>query len=374
MLKISGTVRPSFEHLRKTFSALWNDIEVGAGLTVIWQNETVADLWAGYLDAEQQQPWQSDTLVNVYSTSKGILAMAIASLVEDGCINLDDPVCQQWPEFGAEKKFDITVADLMSHRAGLYETGLTDPNSLLDWEVVTRKLAAAKPAWSPEDGYGYHAVSWGYLVGELIHRVTGKLPGLYIADRITNPLNADFYLGLPVPEFPRTATLIGPNRARKPQQPRPARQRELNATDPVLSPYKHLCSPAFRQSQIPATNGHASSMGLARCYQGFLEGQLVSADILRTFVSEQTRGEVDKVLGTRVRRSCGFILNNDEVPMGPCTSSFGHSGTGGSIAFADPDNRLVFAFVMNQLHADGVSRYRKLVAATYDCLGETTND
>ncbi len=344
---------------------------MGAALHVIYRGAPVIDIWGGMTDQNGRESWQADTLVNIYSSTKGIVAMAIACLIEDDRLALEDKVSDHWPEFGAEEKFDITIADLLAHRSGLFETGLSDPESLLDWQWVTRRLAALAPTWSPGTGYGYHALSWGYLVGEVIRRVSGQMPGEYIRERITAPLNAEMYLGLPETAVGRTATLIGPNRARKPMQSPDRRERELAAKDPVLSPFKHLCSSAFRSAEIPATNGHASARGLTLCYQAFTDGTLVSPQVFSAVTREQTRGETDRVLGGRVRRSCGFILNCADVPMGPSPSGFGHSGTGGSIAFADPDNDLVFAYVMNQLHADGVNRYRKLIDAVYRCVDST---
>ena len=369
-MNIQGYYDPRFEAVAKEFRALWQDIEIGAALHITLDGERMVDLWGGFQDPNNLKTWRRETLVNVYSTTKGILALAVAQLVDRGLLDYNRPVSHYWPEFGAEQKFDITLEQLVSHQAGLIDCRpaikVTD---LYNWQKITTKLSAQRPLWRPGTAFGYHAITWGYLVGEVIRRVTGESPGGYLRQQVSGPLKADVFVGLEKSDLIRCATLIGPNRARKPlatkELTNPA---GLKSSDPVITPYKDACSEAFRRAEIPATNGHASAKGLARCYAAALDGSVFNAEILTVSTTELTQGQEDLVLGKPIRRARGFILNCDACYFGPSHRAFGHSGTGGSIAFADPENGVGFAYVMNQLHVDGSVRSRRLIDSFYECL------
>ncbi len=366
---ISGAVAPGFEPVREAFLELWDEVEIGAGLCVMIQGEPVIDLIGGYVDRARQRPWQQDSLVNIYSTGKGIVTMAIACLIEEGRINHENPVAEYWPAFGDSQKAGISVRDVMAHRSGIFTFDPQIlPEDLYHWSIPVANIAQQHPAWQPGKAFGYHAITWGFIVGEIIRRVTGISPGQYIRERITSRLQAAVYLGLEEKDISRCAELIGPNHARKRFAARPVtKTTTLVSKDPVLTPFRHISSDAWRTAEIPASNMHATAKGLARCYDAFINDRLVSRSTREDIVSEVTRGETDLVLGRTVRRSSGFILNCDDCYSGPLATSFGHSGTGGSVAFADPKNNLSFAYVMNQLHPDGKSRYASLVDTTYDC-------
>ena len=369
-MKVKGYCEPKFDSVAREFSSLWDDIEIGASLAIYVDGKAVVDLWGGFTDAQRSKIWQRDTLVNIYSATKGIIALTIAHLVDDGKLCYSTPVSDYWPEFGAERKFNITLDQVISHQAGLFnfEPEAT-VESLYDWQQMIFNLAAQKPHWQPGTAFGYHAITWGYLIGEIIRRVTGQMPGRYVRDNISNPLQADIYLGLEQKEVDRCATMIGPNRARRPLAniKSPARN-EFISTDPMIAPYKHVSSDAFRKAQIPASNGHASALGLARCYNAALDGFLINSEVLDLARTELTEGEVDRVLGQVIRRARGFILNCKACFFGPSQHAFGHSGTGGSIAFGDPENNVAFAYVMNQLHVDGTLRSRRLIDSFYQCM------
>lgn len=370
-MRIEGTVAHKFEPVRKVFERLWQDVEVGASLCVIRQGETIVDLWGGHQDRDSRTPWQADTLVNVYSTTKGMVALALACLVEDGQLDYQRPVIDYWPEFGAEQKFEVTIAQLISHQSGLYRFNpAVAVDDLYDFQKMAFNLASQAPAWTPGAQFAYHSISWGYLAGKIISVITGLTPGQYIAERIAGPLNADFYLGLTDALQARCATLIGPNHARKkmPQRQAPQLKQRLKTADPIITPFRDACSVAWRRAEIPASNGHASAAGLAACFNAALDGQLFSEMTLRQATAEVTNGEIDQVLGYPVRRAMGFILSCDDVWLGPSERAFGHTGTGGSIAFADPDEGISFAYVMNQLHSNGGSRSRLLIESLYQCL------
>ena len=369
-LEVHGYCNPKFEPVAREFEALWDDIEVGASVCVYVRNEKVVSLWGGYCDAAQTRPWQRDTLANIYSTTKGIVALAVAMLVDRGKLQYEDPVAAHWPEFGAENKHEITVAQLLSHQAGLFDfTPQISVNDLYDWGKMVFNLAAQKPRWHPGTAFGYHAITWGYLAGELIRRVTGITPGQFIRNHIAGPLDADLYLGLPAELHERCADLIGPNRARKPLiSSRQARQPALIANDPAITPFGHACSTEYRSAEIPATNGHASAEGLARCYNAALSGQLLSKPTLEIAISEVTRDETDLVLAQQLRRAQGFLLGSTDIYFGNSARAYGHPGTGGSTGFADPDSQVAFGYVMNQLHVDGPLRSRKLIEKLYSVL------
>ena len=215
-VEVFGEVAPGFEPVKQVFADLWKEVEVGASFCAWHRGQKVVDIWGGYSDVDMTRPWERDTLVNVYSTTKGLASLAIAVLYDEGKIDYDEKVVTYWPEFGAEGKQDVTVAQLLSHQAGLcgVDTKL-EVEDLYDWDKMVRLLAAQKPWWKPGEGAGYHAVTWGYFPGELVRRITGKTLGQYFRDKIAGPLDADFYIGLPESEMHRVATMNGPNRARK---------------------------------------------------------------------------------------------------------------------------------------------------------------
>ena len=367
---IEGTNQPRFEPVREAFASLWNEIEVGAGLSVFLGDELVVDLWGGHTNRDRTASWQRDTLVNTYSISKGIVSLALACLVDEGKLDYDKPVADYWRQFGAERKFGITVAQALSHQAGVYTFHpAMEPADLYNWQKAAFNVASQIPTWKPGTAFGYHSITWGYIAGELILQTTRKTTGDYLRSRITNQLEADFHIGLTGAEQKRCAEVIGPNHARPPITKMPPPEKNtLPKNDPTLPPYRVVSSADWRRAEIPATNGHGSSLGIARCYQAAIAGKLFSKEALQLAVKEETNGETDLCLGQLIRRSRGFILNCEPCYYGPSKMAFGHAGTGGSTAFADPDNKVAFAYVTNQLHRSGAVRYRKLIDTFYNCL------
>jgi len=379
-VEVKGVINPGFEAVRDEFEHLWNEIEVGASFCVYHQGEKIIDLWGGFTDRDQGVAWQADTLVNVYSATKGPASLAIAILHDEGLINYEEKVATYWPEFGAEGKQNITVAQLLSHQAGLsgVDARLT-VEDLYDWDKMINLLAAQKPLWEPGTAAGYHAIMWGYFPGELIRRITGKTLKEYFHEKVAVPLDADFYIGLPVSEFHRCATLIGPGRARKQPAPTPAvkmpRLHSGSLHNPSISPFKHACSTPWRNAEIAASNGHASARGLAKIYgalsmNGTLGGtSIIGPESLWEATKVEVEGIEDLVLGGKLRRARGFMLNSDSA-YGPNDESFGHAGAGGSLGFADPDTGLGFGYAMNQMQSDAtaVPRSKLLLEAVYRCL------
>ena len=370
----AGTIQLGFEPVREVFASLWNEIEVGAGLSIFLGDDLVVDLWGGHTNRDRTNSWQRNTLVNTYSISKGIVSLALACLVDEGKLDYEKPVADYWPQFGAERKFGITVAQVLSHQAGVYTFHpAMEPEDLYNWQKAAFNVASQPPAWEPGTAFGYHSITWGYIAGELIRQTTGKTTGEYLRSRLTDQLNADFHISLTGLEQERCAEVIGPNHARPPLRttisPATTPATTLPINDPPLPPYRVVSSNAWRSAQIPSSNGHGSSLGVARCYQAALSSALFAPEALQLALHEETSGEIDLCLGQRLRRSRGFILNCEPCYYGPSKSAFGHPGTGGSVAFADPENKVAFAYVTNQLHYSGSARYRRLIDAFYDALG-----
>ena len=381
-ITIQGEVATGFEAVKQTFQDLWLDVEVGASFCAYYQGEKVVDLWGGFTDPEMTQPWQADTLVNVYSTTKGMAALALAVLVDEGKINYADTVCQHWPEFGAAGKQNVTVAQMLSHQAGLcgVETRI-EVADLYDWQKMTNLLAAQRPLWPLGEGTGYHAVTWGYLPGELIRRITGKSLGQFFNEKIAAPLNADFYIGLPSSELARCAAMIGPNRARKQPAPGPKVSAPplfaIAQQNPVISPFRDVSNAAWRQAEIPAANGQANARGIAKIYSTlamggqFQGGQLISQKALQAATQLEIDSPVDRVLNKPMHWARGFMRNSRQE-FGPHEQAFGHDGAGGSTGFADPVERVAIGYAMNQMRSDGdaVPRATLLSRVVYDCIAK----
>jgi len=383
-VEVRGFVAPGFENVREAFRENWQGYEVGACVSVVHQGRTVVDLWGGWLDRECTRPWLGDTLVNVYSTTKGMGSLAAAILADEGRLDYEARVVEYWPEFRAEGKDQITVAQLLSHQAGL--CGLprkTTVEDLYDWEGMVRKLAAMKPLWEPGTAAGYHAVTWGFFPGELILRITGKTLGAYFHEKVAGPLKADFYIGLPDSEMDRVADLIGPNRARVPQKKiDPNREMppfyRIALMNPSIRPFKDASSHAWRKAELAAANGQANARGIARIYGALAGGgeidgvRIISrAGIEAATIEEVDGGQPNLVTGRATRFGRGFRLNSEgDYDYGPNPRSFGHAGAGGSLGFADPDANLGFGYAMNQMQVneDDERRTDRLVKAVYESL------
>lgn len=374
---ISGHVAPGFERVRDVFAANFSDdVEVGAGFAVFRGGEPLVDLWGGFVDAEGSGPWEADTLVNVYSTTKGAAALAFALLVEDGLISYEDAVARHWPELLAGRN-GLTVGQLLAHQGGLCGVSETiTVEDLYDFDAMVRRLEAQTPYWEPGTAAGYHAIVWGYLPGELTRRLTGATLGRLLAERLAGPAQADFYLGLPESEDHRVAPMIAAHRARL--QPDPAALAGLTLTElhpvalnnPPIRPYADASSTRWRRAEIAAANGQASARGIARLYAHAVgSGSPFRSETLNALTRERVGMEKDLVLGRPVRRGAGVILNT-LGGYGPNDASFGHSGAGGSIGFADPDRGLGVGYAMNQMQTnlDNDTRGGRLIRAVYECL------
>jgi len=399
--RVSGWCDAGFRAVQDAFAANFSDRgELGAAVSVLVGGRLVAELSGGSRDEAGQQPWTADTLVNVFSVGKGVLATCLARLIGRGQLDPDASVARYWPEFAARGKAAVTVRELLSHQAGLPALHAElAPGSALDWQFMTSLLAAEEPWWPPGSGHGYHVNTFGFLGGELLRRITGQLPGEYLRREVAGPLGADVHIGLAAAEFGRVAefrwpdavpasVLPGPDDARDTGIPVPtvlaqgddppeppadtAKNMTLHAyfNPPDLSGAGVVNTAAWRGAQIPSANAHATATGVARLYAPLAAGggTLVDPAALAIATTEQVYGE-DLVLRRPSRFGLGFQLTQPEREFGPGPACFGHFGAGGSVGFCDPDAGLAFGYVTNQMGPRWRNpRNRALIDACYSCL------
>lgn len=385
MVEIHGVCDSAFSGVRDAFEDNFEQRgELGAAVTVLAGGRTVVDLWAGHADAARTRSWDQDTLVNVWSTTKGVVALCAHMLVDRGLLDLDAPVAKYWPEFADAGKAGMPVRHLLCHRAGL--AGLREPHSIADvcdWELTTGRLAATEPWWEPGTVSGYHACTWGHLVGEVIRRVSGRLPGDFLRDNVTGPLGIDFHIGLPSSEHGRVAELV------QPPAPGGSEIAEMFArlhpaavaalTNPILTAADGN-TPTWRRAQVPAANGHGTARAVAALYGiAAFGGRYGDHQVLGAAAVEQAReGQgscVDLVLGAglggaEMEFALGFGLGGPRGSYGPNPRAFGHDGYGGSCGFADPENGIAAGYVMNRMGPLIMDDPRKmaLVEAVYAAL------
>jgi len=384
-IQVDGNCDARFERVKEVFEFnLANDLEVGAAVAVTIDGKPIIDLWGGHADKARTRSWQRDTMVNVFSTTKGVTAVLAHRLVEQGQLDLDAPVVRYWPEFAQAGKEEIPVNYLLSHRAGLAAVRKQLPSDAwVNWPVMCAALAAETPWWEPGTRHGYHALTFGYLVGEVIRRIVGKTAGAYLRDEISAPNSLDIHIGVDASFDPRIAELVG---ARPPSPDAPPSPLAEMASDPESITYKAIANPvpvvdpqlvnsrAWRGAEIPAANGHATARDLARLYGalatgGSLDGgRILTPESIARAATEQAIGP-DVVLGAKTRWGLGFALTQPETPFGPNPRAFGHPGAGGSLGFADPDARVGFGYVMNQMGSDSLIDRR--AAALFNALYES---
>ncbi len=379
-VSIEGICDTRFSKVRETFEHCFEKYrEVGAAIAFSLDGEMVVDLWGGHVDKTRTRPWQHDTIVNTYSTTKGMTAICAHQLVERGKIDLDAKVAEYWPEFGQAGKESIPVRWLISHQAGLPAIRKPLPEeALFDWDVMATALAEQQPWWEPGSKHGYHPITFGFLVGELIRRVSGQSVGQWFRENIAGPLDADFQIGLPERDDRRVSDMIGSLIAPKtdeksegvddkptvrPKGPMADFLRDMS--DPTTMVGLAFNNPRqarqvansrpWRRAEIPAANGHGNARALARIYGALAQGgevdavRLLEPESIDRARSEQASGPDATLGGMPMRYGLGFMLQNPVMPISPSPNSFGHAGAGGSLGMADPDARVGFGFVMNRM-------------------------
>jgi CubicO group peptidase (beta-lactamase class C family) len=370
--KIHGITDANFAKLKEALAANFADgLEHGAAVAVMVDGKLVVDIWAGHADKAKTKAWQRDTISNVWSSTKGVVAAAVAMLVEQGKLHYDKPIADVWPEFAAQGKEHITLDQTMSHTSGLngLNTPLT-PEQLYQWSPYVEALAAMKPNWRPGADCAYHALSYGHLAGEPIRRVTGMSVGQYITRHIAKPLGVEFFVGLPEAQDHRAAEMIEGKGA-------------SGWVDEVLaSPYPQACmnpkpvatapnDRAWRAAEIPGGNGHSDARSLATIY-GDIAGaksKLLSAQGRDEAVRPRFRG-LDSGFNLQTAFGAGFRIEDDMFGKRASKKTFGHSGWGGTTAFGDPEAKLGFAYVTNNmLGFDTLDpRRERLIEAVYDAI------
>ncbi|HKU14778.1 MAG TPA: serine hydrolase domain-containing protein [Steroidobacteraceae bacterium] len=375
---VAGTVAPGFEPVRERFAAnfLRDDHcrEVGAALTVFHGERCVVELWGGHADAAGH-PWRADTLLNVYSTTKGIAACCVAILVDRGVLKYEDAVATVWPEFAQSGKQHVTIAQALSHQAGLPAFDApTSIDDLYDWHARCAALAAQTPRWMPGTKTAYHPITYGYLAGELVRRASGRSIGEFLHKELAIPLEADFFIGLEPALDRRVASTLAPQNMIDPSALPAIEETRLSVTNPLLHP-QSANTAEWRRAELPSLNGHASANGIARIYAMLANGgtfqrrRLLSPATIER-MTQVLSDRMDLTLGMPAMWAAGVVLNGSTGFFGPNPRSYGHSGWGGSFGAADPDEQLAFGYVCNQMGPDlvGDVRARELCAAVYSCL------
>lgn len=352
MADIQGWCEGRFGKVAEALSDSLDADDVGACAAVFVDGEPVVDIWGGYVDAARTVAWDRDTITNVWSTTKTMTALCALILADRGDLDLDAPVAMYWPEFAAAGKRNVRVRHLLGHTAGL--PGFEGPiavEDLYSWPAVSAKLAAQAPEWEPGTAAGYHSVTFGFLVGEVVRRVTGRSLGTFFAEEVAGPLGADFHIGLPAEHDHRVAPLIPDPQGDKPPG--------------FLVGVSDANTEAWRRAELPAVNGYGNARSVASVQSvlacGGVAGgvRLLSEAGCERVFDEQYRGE-DRVIGIPVRYGLGYRLENH-------TCSWG--GWGGSLVLVDFDRRMAVSYVMNQvLWDDGYARGLSILLAAYDAL------
>jgi CubicO group peptidase (beta-lactamase class C family) len=383
MTRIEGGAEPGYGAVAEAFAANFSDHgEVGAAFALYVDGQKVVDVWGGTADVTESDRWREDTLQLVFSTTKGATAACAHVLAQRGELDLEAPVATYWPEFAKAGKEGITVRQVLCHKAGLpaldRRIGLDEA---LGWEPVIRAIEVQEPIWQPGTAHGYHALTFGWLVGEIVRRITNRSLGRFFRTEIAEPLGLDFWIGLPREEQHRCARLVTLDR---PSDPEAASAYDAFFGPATLTGRALTLGGAFegevwneprvRAAEVPAANGVADARSVARLYASLI-GEV---DGVRTLTREQagvaretqTSG-ADRVLYAATTFGLGFMTTGPFSPYGG-PSCFGHAGAGGSLGFADPDNGFGFGYVMNRMQANlsGDPRTIGLTRAVYEAIGE----
>ena len=376
MSDIAGVCDPKFSEARDILAAsIDSGNDVGASFAVTIGGEMVVDIWGGHLDETASAPWQEDTIVNVYSTTKTMSFLCALVLADRGQLDFDRNVADYWPEFAQNGKEQVKVWHLMNHAAGL--SGMNDLMSaedMYDWDKIVTLLAAQAPWWEPGSASGYHAITQGYLIGEVVRRITGKTLGTYFQEEIAGPVGADFFIGVPPSEFHRISRLIPVGQGTAPDGGDP----ESIAARTFRSPFagaEHSWTDGWRRAEIPAVNGHGNARSVAKlqaplaCKGSAFGVDLMSAETATSVMTPRISG-TDLVLGVPLSFGLGFGLVSELTPLSSSKNACFWGGWGGSSILVDQDARMSVAFVMNKMH-DGVMgdlRSLALLQAVYKAL------
>jgi len=389
VLEAQGDVAPGFEAVADAFVAAFEDSQgMGAALAIRQHGVPVVDLWAGVADARTGATWTHDTISVIFSCTKGLVSLLMARLVRDGRIAYDDPVARYWPEFAGQGRDAITIGDILSHRAGL--SAFRDPVTLdevLDWPAMIRRLETEEPLWEPGTGHSYHALTHGWLAGEVIRRVTGVSVGQHLRDVLADPLGVDAWIGLPESAESRVAHLrAGADLMR-------SIDAWLGGKDPAVIDWAERAitlggvfppelvvddgafnDPRVHRAEVPGAGGIASARALATIWSAAIvptDGMppILSASTIELATRTRSDGpQVFAPLPPWARWGMGFQLDSAARRL-LTPSAFGHDGAGGQVAFADPQTGIGFAFLTNVLEGDRDRRANRIVDALRQIVG-----
>ena len=379
---ISGTVAPGFETIRAAFERAFDGKPtMGAALCVRHRGHTVVDLWGGLADERARTAWQGNTPSVIFSCTKGLSSILAARLVQEGRLDCQAPVIDYWPEFGVAGKENTRVKDLLAHRSGLSapRTVLTAAE-VVDWETVATELAAQAPLWEPDSGWAYHAITHGWLIGEVIRRITGMSVGQYFQELVSGPLGVDAWIGLPLALTSRVAHMqVGSTLAELTAQQAEVRkpgvvdwpERAMTLGDAwpaeLVGDEVGFNNPRIQEAEIPGAGGIATARALATIWSATIEEtegvRLLDDSTTREATRVQSEGPpIFDVPGPWPRWGMGFQLDSEArrylTPRG-----FGHDGASGQVAFADPALGVGFAFLTNQMEGIGDFRGTTIVDA-----------
>ncbi len=372
-IEVQGYCHPRFTRVKEAFAANFRaGLEVGASFAAVWRGEPVIDIWAGYADPAGERPWASQTVVNMWSTSKLITGVLVQLLADRRLIELDAPVAAYWPQFVRKGKQGVKVRHLLSHQAGL--PIIEEPMEQAAWfdpPRIAAALADQAPLWEPGTRAGYHGMTQGYLLGELVQRATGKSIGSHFRELISQPFSVDFHFGLPAEAADRTAVIIPPDGS---LTYRAGSLFERMMGNPAGYTADIANLPAWQQMEQPAANGHGNARSVARLMSalandGKIDGRpLLSMRALEKASREQCYG-VDAVTGAYTRYGLGYGLASREMTMGPNRQVLFWSGWGGSFGVADLDATLSYGYAMNKMGHDTGVRRKALITALYESIG-----
>jgi CubicO group peptidase (beta-lactamase class C family) len=378
MAEVHGTCDARFQAVREQLQANLEDEELGASIAINLEGETRVDIWGGWRDEARTQPWDRDTIVNVWSTTKTVTSLAVLMLAARGKLDVYAPVARYWPEFAANGKERVELRHLLSHTSGV--SGLDQPatiEDLYDWERSTARMASQAPWWEPGTASGYHALNFGHLLGEVVRRTTGKGLKQFVAEEIAGPLGADFQIGASESDTARIAPVVPP----------PPLPFDLASLDPASPVVRTLSGPpadandantaAWRAADIGGANGHGNARSVARILSAITLGgrvdghELLNTDAIALIFDQQSDG-TDLVLGVPLRFGIGYGLPKLEtVPYIPEGRVCFWGGWGGSVIIMDLDRRLTISYMMNRMGAGiiGSTRAEAYVRAVYAALG-----
>lgn len=377
-MEIQGKFDPKFAEVVTEFEKNFTERgDVGASFAATIEGEMVIDIWGGHRDADKRLAWEADTLTNVYSTTKTMTFMAALMLADRGLLDLNAPVAHYWPEFAANGKAEIPVKHLLSHSAGL--PGFSHRFStaeLYDWQTVIDDLAAQAPWWEPGTQSGYHAITQGFLIGEIVRRITGQSFGTWFQQNIAVPTGADFHIGVDPVDFPRLANMIPDPSAQGgllgPMAPDSMTARVFGSVD---LPTGTDNSPGWRQAEIPAANGHGNARSVVRAQTAMAnEGVAFGQQLLSPAGANRSREvlleSTDLVLMFPVKFAMGYAYGSPWLPLCPNPNAIWWAGAGGSTIVVDKDNRICLSYVMNQMKSAmvGDERGASLAEALYKAL------